>query len=63
MQAQLVNHRVAAGFRQARVEHLDHHVDLRHRFRGLLARGGHVTGEPLDRHGVGGSGERAGLSH
>src|SRR3569833_1037964 len=51
--AQLVDHGVAAGLGQARVEHLDHHVNLRHRLRGYLARGGHVTGEPLDRHGVG----------
>jgi hypothetical protein len=50
-QAQLADHGIAAGFRQARVQHLDDHVDVGHGFGGLLARRGHVTGKPLDGHG------------
>jgi len=47
---QLLDERIGARVRKARVQHLDHHVDLLHRLRGLLARVGHVAGEPLDRH-------------
>ena len=35
---------------QTGVDHLDHHVGLGHVLGGLLARRGHVTGEPLDAH-------------
>ena len=51
MDAQLADHRVAARLGQARIEHLDDHVDAFHALRRLLAGGSHVSGKPLDGHG------------
>ena len=48
--AQRVDHRVAAGARQAGIDHLDHEVYLGQRLRSLLAGAGHVAWEPSDRH-------------
>jgi len=48
--AQLFDHRVAARLRQARVQDLDDHIGVFHLLRGLLAGGGHVAREPLNRH-------------
>ena len=61
--AQFFDHRVAAGLRQARIQHFDDHVGLFHRLRRFLAGGVHVTGEPLDRHAVSAKGSRLYFTH
>ena len=48
--AQRLEGRVAAGARDAGVEHLDDEVDHAHRLGRLLARRDHVSREPVDRH-------------
>ena len=48
--SEFVDHRIAACAGQARVEHLDDHVNLRERLGRLLAGGGHVAGKPSDGH-------------
>jgi hypothetical protein len=50
--AQLLDERIRARARKARVEQLHDHVDLAHGLRSLLARGGHVAGKPGDGHGA-----------
>ena len=50
MTAQLMNHRIAAGFGNAGVDHFDHHIRLCHGFGGFSARLCHVPREPLDGH-------------
>ena len=50
VQAQLLDHRIAAGLRQARIQHFDHQIGDLHGFRRFLAGGVHVAGEPLYRH-------------
>jgi hypothetical protein len=50
VQAQPLDQRIGARPRHARVEDLDHHVDLRHGLGRFLARRIHVAGEPVNTH-------------
>ena len=53
VQAQLGDHRIAARFGQARVQHFDDDIDELHRLGRFSARRGHVTGKPLYGHLLG----------